>query len=518
MSGPELGLAIIGTVDLCFKYGSQLMRLCAAFKGAAEELRERVVRIETGWHKIATQLEFMRRVEGLMDTRLKEMNERAVYSLESKLKIVTSKLEKAVNIRDGDDLNSSAESSTVITPRRWKYALSKEGIDKSIEELETWQQILDPSWYLIMMIANSHIDQALTNDNHNTITAFPATRTIRAGLQDIDSEESAIMFLPASELEKMTITDIPFCDALTATRTSTRKGFQHLILTRVECPPHMKVQALKRDLRDLARKLTHNNPTDFNILSCKGVIEQIHPQNPTEVNFIVVFRTPSDLSSPRSLRGLLVSEIEEIDLSDKFNIAKQMATSINYVHTFGFVHKNFRPETIIVFSGPVAFLMGFSNFRKDEGKTYRISDDHWEKNLYRHPSRQGLEPSDEYVMQHDIYSLGVCLLELGLGRSFITYTDHNGNPVSAPASLLQSSIKDPLGPEALKSRLITLAHEELPRYMGRRYAAVVKTCLTCLDHDNTDFGDEKDLVDSDGVLVGVRYIEKVLSRLNEICV
>jgi hypothetical protein len=45
--------------------------------------------------------------------------------------------------------------------------------------------------------------------------------------------------------------------------------------------------------------------------------------------------------------------------------------------------------------------------------------------------------------------------------------------------------------------------------MGTKYADIVETCLTCLDPDNTDFGDEREFQDADGILVGVRYIEKL---------
>ena len=49
----------------------------------------------------------------------------------------------------------------------------------------------------------------------------------------------------------------------------------------------------------------------------------------------------------------------------------------------------------------------------------------------------------------------------------------------------------------------------LPLDMGTRYAEVVETCLTCLDEGNADFGDEAEFQDRDGILVAVRYIEKV---------
>jgi hypothetical protein len=54
-----------------------------------------------------------------------------------------------------------------------------------------------------------------------------------------------------------------------------------------------------------------------------------------------------------------------------------------------------------------------------------------------------------------------------------------------------------------------MTRELLPRRMGTRYAEIVETCLTCLDDDNIDFGNEREFVDTDGILVGVRYIEKV---------
>jgi hypothetical protein len=507
------------TTDQNRRYGERLLKLCAAFRGAEEELTERILRIETGWLRISKQLEFMQRVEGLMDRYHRDINVMTIDVLQSKLKVVTSKLERVIRMPDkDDDTNSTAERNATIKPRRWKYALFKESIDSAIEELETWQHTADPSWYLILKIASSQIDQALLRDNEDTITSFPATKTIRAGLQGVNSDESAGVFLPSGELEKMTITDIPFCDAQAATRKSTRKGLQRFLLTQVEVPPQAKVHAVKRDLRDLARKLSHENPADFSLLSCKGVIEQVDariPGMPPRVAFTMVFRAPPRLSDPRSLRDQLVSGIERIALSDKFDIARQMATAISYVHTFGFVHKNIRPETIITFaepgtsSSPVAFLVGFGSFRKDEGRTYRIGDDKWEKDLYRHPSRQGSNPSDEYIMQHDIYSLGVCLLEMGLGKSFVSYNAEKPHPVLSAILKLQSGSTRLPGSDALKKYLVSLACEKLPRHMGRRYAAVVKTCLTCLDHDNTDFGDEQEFQDRDGVLVGVRYIEKV---------
>ncbi|KAI0482661.1 hypothetical protein GGR56DRAFT_670512 [Xylariaceae sp. FL0804] len=607
--------AIVGTVDVCIKYGEKFLRLCSAFRGAEAEFAERRQLVEFRWLKTEHQLRFMQEIAGLMNSDHRRMWERTTEMLQSKLVLVTAKLESVVKMSDPaaepeKEDSASKEWKRVMTPKRSKYALFKKSIDEAIAQLDMWQQVADPSWYLLLKIADPLIDQALlrpedglttslagstarlTVSDTTVASSFPATRTIRAGLLDFKgpSEAPGGIFLPAGELEKMTAEAIPYCEAKTATRMSARKGSQEYVLVSIDCPPATNIQTAKRDLRDLARKLQHDDPSPFGLLSCKGVIEKASSAPTTTtadghaagggapVSFTMVFRAPWPQvpNRPRSIRDLLVTGGcagggGGIALSDKFDVARQLATSISYVHTFGFVHKNIRPETVVAYhrppgeqeeegeevgeagggeegaspspppplSPPSVFLIGFGNFRKDEGRTYRIGDDDWWKNLYRHPSRQGSTPIDEYVMQHDIYSLGVCLLEIGLWESFVSYIESvdEGKNIShlVPSAALelptvaaareagvevQQQPKRPhnLTGDQMKEHLVRLARRKLPRFVGPRYAAVVETCLTCLDRHNTDFGDETEFLDADRVLVGVRYIEKVLSKLNAITV
>lgn len=60
----------------------------------------------------------------------------------------------------------------------------------------------------------------------------------------------------------------------------------------------------------------------------------------------------------------------------------------------------------------------------------------------------------------------------------------------------------------LKDRIVNLAQQDLSKVMGTKYANVVITCLTCLDEDNPDFGDDHEFRDEGGILVDVRYIDK----------
>jgi hypothetical protein len=193
------------------------------------------------------------------------------------------------------------------------------------------------------------------------------------------------------------------------------------------------------------------------------------------------------------------------------------------VHTFGFVHKNIRPESILVFDltqgkAQSAFLVGFENFRRDEGWTQRLGDDAADKNLYRHASRQGANPREDYGMQHDIYSLGVCLLEVGLWGSFVRYdftarTRDISPLLGLPTDIVQSQTVSMFLFQRGKDHLLSLARSHLPASMGDRYTDIVVTCLTCLDPENVDFGDDGEFRDEDGIRVGARYIEKVTASL-----
>ena len=189
------------------------------------------------------------------------------------------------------------------------------------------------------------------------------------------------------------------------------------------------------------------------------------------------------------------------------------------MHASNFVHKSIRPDNVIVFQDTSSqlgrpFLVGFERFRMDVAVTYRFGDDLWERNLYRHPQRQGLLPEKDFSMQHDIYSLGVVLLEVGLNTSFAwpKWRD-NGQYEWVPntdiglADLLD---RDQQGKaSSLKRRFVKMAKEELPSIMGPKYTQVVISCLTCLDGNNEGFGDESEFEDEDGILIGVRFIEQV---------
>ena len=521
MTGVELGLAIVATLDLCFKYvklvsragyrlicarhrhGNHLVDMCASAKAAESEIAERVLHIESYWKRTRVQLDFLRGVWETLDEEYRTIQNQILHVLIGKLTFAVSKIDSLVVGNTSSTLLLKVHRQPVAAVKRWKYARLKEGLDRVIEDLEIWQKMFDPSWFMILMNSSSRIDTELKRQKDTSKSALlSSTQKLRNTLRGTMHLEGSI-FLPEDGLRSAHISDIPFSSSKVAQRVGSSK---FLILNSVQCSAQCDVQRLASDIRELARKLFQVDPIQFGLLQCSGVIREA-------TSFTLVFRTVEGLSSPRSLRASLLTGESNHSLSDRLDIAKDLAKSISFVHTFGFVHKNVRPENILLSSDRASslghsFLIGFEDFRAAEGHTLRSGDLAWEKNLYRHPRRQGSRPDDYYIMQHDIYSLGVCLLEVGLWNSFVSYNE-DGTCFPSPffSALSQDLSNIQIG--SIKNLLVSTARDVLPRQMGTKYARIVETCLICLDEGNADFGDEREFQDADGVLVGIRYIDKV---------
>lgn len=471
--------------------------------------------MENGLLKFEHQLDFARQIQHLMSQEHQGIYDRTLRTLFSKLEIVGLKLMSLV--KPDDSLCA-----------KLTYVWSKESLDESMKDLEDWLRMADQSWFLLMRISNPLVDAALATNDVSTAVSITTTSAIRAGLSTSRPLTIASgLRLDYRGIAAMTVNDIAFSEAKIA-RQIHKAGESSYILndiTATQPPAGLETprKQMVKDTRDLARRLQHDDPEKFGLLACKGFC-----MDPVGLKITLVFRVPPSPGDPRSLRDLLLNTQSPRSLSQRLDMAKDLAKSVGYVHTFGFVHKNIRPESVLSFSPAdlrqrSTFLVGLDNFRREGGHTERVGDSFVERNLYRHPSRQGSSPTCNYIMQHDIYSLGVCLLEVGLWKSFIEYPEIAGETKPQWSSVL--GIPKDLNPlqavrylcSDAKKRLVSLAQDELPQYMGSKYTDIVVTCLTCLDPENKAFGDEKEFQDEDGIDVGVRYIEKVGRRRPELC-
>jgi hypothetical protein len=468
----------------------------------------------------------------------------------------------------------SSVKHELLKAKKWKYSLLKDNLAEVISDLEAWQRVYDLPWYLMMTIQKPEIDRQLDiiskeqrvarADGRCDVSMLTAKR-LRQALQADSHAPAARVFLPPEGLIGESIRRVAFSSVMMARRTGNN---ELVLLDPVAFRSRSSVNNALRDVRDFARALRHADPFTFGLLECKGVLRydsadgsntatgaSQYPQAATDLSF--VFRVPSSHQEVTSLRYHLMNQtaLDDGSLSERFDLARQLVQAVNYVHVYGYVHKNVRPEAILLLSpratgtqekapgemATQAVLTGFDTLRNADGQTQRVGDDDWKKNLYRHPSRQGRSLEVNYEMRHDIYSVGICLLEIGLWESFVLYnpaepqslidngsnrqpfemevsTDGTNTWPGRPLRTLGSGAEFGKSPEQIKDYMLSLAKGKLRHKMGTRYGRIVETCLTCLDVDNEDFGNEREFQDEDGIAVGVRYIEKVAAKLSEIVI
>ncbi|KAI1110060.1 hypothetical protein F5Y14DRAFT_430119 [Nemania sp. NC0429] len=173
-----------------------------------------------------------------------------------------------------------------------------------------------------------------------------------------------------------------------------------------------------------------------------------------------------------------------LSLNDRFNVAKVVARCLGTLHSDGWLHKSVRSQAIKFFFGKAdddddefaaldtsapyltdfGFsrpLGGFSVVRSPPASTAVNLD----MDVYRHPRRFG-HPSQYFNKVHDVYSLGVVLLEIGIWKTAKQMYEEAFGPAK----------QDPTG-EEVKRAFVERAEGELEHSMGSAYRDAVLLCL-----------------------------------------
>ncbi|KAL4778272.1 hypothetical protein BJX76DRAFT_366507 [Aspergillus varians] len=497
MDPASLALSVLGTTELCLKCGKILINKYEDYKNAEQDVSEIVLKIKSLWLKTEIQLESIKTIWELIEPRLQRLFYELLDHLQGKLEVASASVDRVIN-----------RSIAGLSINKFKTMLFKKNIMHAAQDLESWQRIFDPSWFLITRVADSKIDSYLKDGTSKKPRPTEKLKQIRDAMsRDSKSNERSI-FLDGESIA----CDRHWLPWSMAFTTHLSGGSGAVLVDTMAHLPGGDISLATTHVRDLARRLSNSDPWDFGLLHCCGVIKAVDEKG---AHFQLIFDIPPTLSNPRTLRDILLRK-ESHALNQRFQLVKQLIRSLMFVHTSGFVHKSIRPETIVVFKeqlsfsilGP-SFLIGFERFRPGGAGTFLSGDSSWEKNIYRHPKRQGLHPEERYIMQHDIYSLGVFLLEIGLWDSFVI-PGSDGTSLKAGSALnIEEALVTKKPAVIIKRTLVSVAIDRLPGLMGQRYADLVLACLTCLDPGDTNqFGKEGDLQDDDGIVVGVQYIEK----------
>ncbi|KAL8745340.1 MAG: hypothetical protein Q9190_002528 [Brigantiaea leucoxantha] len=540
MEAAGLAVSIVGVTELCIKQGSELLKRYRSYRNADLEIRELVLVVEDHWLKMQEQFKLLRQVWNLFEPTYQ-------VHLQSLLQVLDGKLQQAI-VAINSILDNKILEPSIITltfkdgnVNRARYALRvKDSLKKTTAELKKWHEMFNSWWLLFSLNPSSRIDNELmtaprtvANGSLNPVFTF---KGLRDRVQHASRSSGSSIFKPDSEL----LPNRQPIDLMSTRIAWTRSDNSLVLVDTIRCRSGDDFHQVSSDVCDLATVLASGDAFECGLLPCQGVIKRMeNASDPFQrsVSFEFLFSVPrnqlSDTDQPQGLRSVLISPID-LPLNERFQLATLLARSVMYVHTCNFVHKNIRPETIVCLQSRgygegglllgKPYLMGFEKFRPAAGKTSHRSDNFWESNLYRHPQRQGKRPEEDYTMQHDIYSVGVVLLEVGLWKSFVIPPSHpqiggKGSDNLTPrepaphevlgiGSLLQMSDQRKAA-GFIKDRLVSLAEEKLPFRMGRRYTDIVVECLRCLD-EGSGFGDKEELGGRDGIGVGVRFIEKVL--------
>ena len=279
-------------------------------------------------------------------------------------------------------------------------------------------------------------------------------------------------------------------------------------------------QASKEQVEAIAKHLARSlhNSAQSGVLHCLGFRDTPHIE--------LCFELPEGHKRivPLAERLSDLADAQPI-LDAKFALARSLSKAVFSVAATGFVHKSIRSGTVMLLSPETTINTGSGNdvgrpflttwqYMRKEGDLSKRENpaEDWQEDIYRHPHRHGIRAQARYNTGHDIYSLGVCLLEIGLWNPLLTYntTTKEVDPaayfVEAAATLLNVAPAhfDIMAafrrPSDIQQVLFNLAAERLPSQMGMDYARLVTQCLTCLEGG---FGDENDFSKMSSVEAGL---------------
>ena len=420
------------------------------------------------------------------------------------------------NLADGINVTQLAIDAKFL--KRLKYSLLEKQLKQLVADLKAWHTTFDPSWYLLARMQHDDVDKLVgsIDDGHrdDSVTVVQQIRELVQRRQTVRTGQKSL-FVQSELLTKVSTILQP-----TSLKLSTLKQTSgRVLLDTTTYPDGTDQRQATKFVQGLARLLSSPEISNLNLLRCLGILQLDQDTSKTR-QFQYIFALPSHNASPSSLRAILAESPPSLDA--KVYLAKSLAKALTSLHAANFVHKNIRPETIVVLEDAnkeksIPYLVGFESLRPSEAHSSLVSDMAWERNVYRHPSRQGVRPQEYYTMQHDIYSLGVCLLEIGLWSSFVEYASEVIPSAALPIrDLLEKSNKRQASNE-IKDLLIEMATVNLPSKMGRTYTEVVVSSLACLDKDTDNvFNNSADLYDEDGIAIGVAFIENILMKLESI--
>ncbi|KAL4903332.1 hypothetical protein BDW74DRAFT_179751 [Aspergillus multicolor] len=314
-------VSIITLVQTCYSAGVKVIEICSAWKHAATEL----------------QVKLVGNITSLMGAEWAQMIDEVLRELFHKLSEAASTLQSVIQ-------RASTSKPNVFKFRfraKAAWVWEKEALDNVICDLEEWQRRYDPTWFLVIKLANPLVDIELAK---------------------AAAAEPKVQGLPTAVKNPLAL-----AERVRKVQSPTTEQMKEIFLRPSEMEwvgEAARVRNVAQDVRVLAAKLAQANPLAFGLLSCKGVTplrrqvvseptahmgglmvpdppSRARSQSPAPsqndyTHFQIVFRIPDDIRMEdlRSLRHLLLDSDAQMSLSQKVHMARELSKAVHYVHTW----------------------------------------------------------------------------------------------------------------------------------------------------------------------------------------
>ena len=311
-------------------------------------------------------------------------------------------------------------------------------------------------------------------------------------------------------------------------KISPRTG--HFVLERRPYRDNMDEEELEDNIKDLTKLLASSDQSE-------GILDIVGYAKDSKAKcFNLVFSMPEQIQFVATLRDILCNAPYTPALETRIAMCLQLAESVLHVHRLGLVHKNISPLSIAMMTftdgsstnsihQQLLFLLDWHYVRRASNASNRAGETQWWRGVYCHPKRQMQLAQEDYNMGHDIYSLGVCMLEILIWKSlverngqgpqlsplFMEKARHLDIPERNRAELDMRGVRTEselytANPFGVQQVLVELARTRLPPVAGSRLSQLVVSCLTALEGGflNISFDRKDDVETAMNFIVAVK--------------
>ena len=555
-----LAMQIPGTVQVCLTLGGSIIQLIRDYHDSDHITEALALKIDSKWKNVQKILTNIHRVSARLDIDLESQIRPVLIKLAEVLMKAREKAAKMGMLsrpEAGDSVTQLGRERRNIRPagdgsinpvgpdRRPRAAAvcwSKGDLQNLLSQCEEWEALISSRLLIIILFESKLLGKVAEEQNWqgpivslDDNTPEVSTATVVSSTQissnwcdaveeiNINPQNYTTFQIQRSMVRYMQCTMGSSCNYLVESRRY-KFGMKEKIESK-------QFKTFKADLYGTARMLKGAIPQLMSILPSPGIICD---KSQDDGFFELLYNVPSSYTKkPRSLRDLLMSSAARekdgsflIPLNYRVRLANRIAIAVLYLHSGHFVHKRIKPENILIFETDdentfpsiigYPFLVGFDRSRAEAGDTTEEGDVVIANCIYQHPERWGIKAHHRFRMLHDVYSLGVVLLEIGLWKSFVKWDN-----VSSRRSLSWrgfdglfdgEELKIPFKPHHVMERFIEAAKKLLPPKMGQRYTNVVVTCLSGgIEESEVDSAE-----DEREARLGLSFIKNVLSKLETV--